>query len=82
MVENKSVSKSEINIWHEKLGHLNEQDLKLMANRELVYGLNIKSNAKLSECEVCMREKLTPLPFPKTSENRTQDLLEIVYTDV
>ena len=82
MVEKQSVSKSEINIWHEKLGHLNEQDLKLMANRELVYGLNIKSDAKLSECEVCMREKLTRLPFPKTSENRTQDLLEIVYTDV
>ena len=27
-------------------------------------------------------EKLMRFPFPKTSENRTQDLLEILYTDV
>ena len=82
MVQNHGAHKSEINLWHEKLGHLNERDLKLMTNRNLVYGLNFKSDDKLSECEVCLREKLTRLPFPKASKKRTQDLLEIVYSDV
>ena len=65
-----------------KIRYLNERDLKFMAHPNLVYGLNFKNDDKLSECEVCLREKLTRLPFPKTNKKRTQDLLEIVYSDV
>lgn len=71
-----------INKWHQKLGHVNERDVKLMAKDGLVYGLYIRNNEKLSECEICIREKQTRLPFSKSIEGRTSELLEIVHSDV
>lgn len=81
-VEPKQVEKSAIDQWHERLGHLNERDLKSMAKSGLVYGLNFKDGEKLSKCEVCAREKLASTPFPKGSEDRTSEVLEIVHTDL
>ena len=74
--------KSNINKWHEKLGHLNERDLKLMAKKGLVYGLELKDSEKLSGCEVCALEKQTRLPFPRTKSEKGNKLLEIVHSDV
>lgn len=74
--------KSEIDKWHVRLGHVNESDRKLMAKNKLVFGLKLKGNKKLPECEVCAREQLSCKPFPKTSVERTEELLEIVHTEV
>lgn len=71
-----------IDIWHKKLGHLNERDLKLMVKNGGVYGIEINLDEKLSECEICISEKQTRLPFVKNVEQRTRDLLEIVHSDV
>lgn len=75
---------SELDEWHNKLGHLNERDLKNMVKNELVHGLKLDTDQKLTTCHVCIREKQTRAPFPKSGvgNDRTQDLLEIVYTDV
>lgn len=73
---------SAINEWHKRLGHVNERDLKTMVKNGLVHGLQLKDNEKLSECEICVREKQTSKPFPKGSEERTSEPLEIVHTDV
>ena len=81
-VEVESEPKKPIDEWHERLGHVNERDLKLMAKSNLVYGLKFSDNEKLSDCEICAREKQTCKPFPTGKENRTRDLLEIVHTDV
>ncbi|CAK1597413.1 unnamed protein product [Parnassius mnemosyne] len=81
-VSNVEAVKKSIDLWHERLGHLNECDLKIMTKKNLVHGLNIKDNEKLSECEICMSEKQTCKPFPKGINNRTSELLEIVHTDV
>ncbi|CAG9570824.1 unnamed protein product [Danaus chrysippus] len=78
-VENK---KKSIDIWHQRLGHLNERDLKAMSKSGLVYGLTFNDHEKLSECDVCASEKLACVPFPKSSGQRTTELLEIVHSDV
>ena len=77
MAEKKSIDE-----WHEKLGHSNERDLKQMAKSGRVYGLNIKGDEKLTQCEVCLREKQTSSSFPKSVNERTENLLEIVHTDL
>lgn len=81
-VNNVEVAKKPIDMWHERLGHLNERDLKNMKKNQLVHGLKFKDCEKLSECEICISEKQTCTPFPKGSDDRTSDLLEIVHTDV
>ncbi|CAD6208896.1 GSCOCG00012765001-RA-CDS, partial [Cotesia congregata] len=81
-VEMESLSRKMIDIWHERLGHVNERDLKSMAKHGLVDGLKISDSDKLSECEVCAREKQACKPFPTGNQERTKDLLEIVHTDV
>ena len=50
--EQKTAEKRDIEQWHEKLGHLNERDLKTMAKNGAVYGLDLKDDEKLSECEI------------------------------
>lgn len=77
-----SHAKSDIDEWHYKLGHVNERDLKNMAKNGVVYGLNLKSDQALSRCEICISEKLTRAPFPQSEGDRTEDLLEIVHSDV
>ena len=80
--EIKMAEKKSIDEWHEKLGHLNEYNLKQMAKSGRVYSLNIKGDEKLTQCEVCLREKQTSTPFPKSTDQRTVNLLEIVHTNL
>lgn len=68
--------------WHFKMGHLNERDLKHMARNNLVQGMQIGDAEKLSPCEICLSEKQTRKSFPKSSGERTKDVLEIVHSDV
>lgn len=81
-VEISNSSKKAIDIWHERLGHVNERDLKVMLKSGLVHGMKFNDSEKLSECEVCAREKLTSKPFPTGDKERTRELLEIVHTDI
>lgn len=69
-------------MWHERLGHLNERDLKDLAKKQLVLGLKINSNEKLPTCETCIKGKHAQTPFPKVSKTRSSKLLELVHSDV
>lgn len=79
---NVQMVKKPIDMWHERLGHINERDLKAMVKNNLVHGLKFDDSEKLSDCETCLSQKMTCKPFPKSSEERTNSLLEIVHTDV
>lgn len=81
-VNNIEAVKNSIDMWHQRLGHLNERDLRAMANNSLVHGLTFKDGEKLSQCEICISEKQTCTPFPKKREDSTTELLEIVHSDV
>lgn len=74
--------RNELDMWHYKMGHLNERDLKDMAKSKNIYGLNFKPDLKLSTCEVCISQKQTRSVFPKKSGDRCSELLEIVHSDV
>lgn len=53
-----------------------------MIKKREVHGLIVKKLKQLPQCETCATEKATRLPFTKNSEKRTNDLLEIVHSDV
>jgi len=46
-----SMQRNDINLWHQRLGHLNGQQIKDMVVNEIVYGARIPKKANLSFCE-------------------------------
>lgn len=75
-------SNSKIMLWHKRLGHVNEATLKEMMSKKTVFGLNFNLNEHLGICEICVKGKQTQATFATAEDNRTKDLLEIVYTDI
>jgi hypothetical protein len=48
--------------WHQKMGHLNENDLKTALRQETIKGLDFNPQSKLDPCETCIKGKLTNKP--------------------
>jgi len=72
---------SDIEIWHKRLGHLNQKDLLVMSRTRAVSGLKIRDNSELPTCEVCITQKLTNSPFSSRAR-RSQHCLDIIYSDL
>lgn len=66
--------------WHRKLGHLNLRSVERMGNG-LVNGLIINNMDKV-RCEVCARCKITESTYPKEAQNRSNELLGRIHSDV
>ncbi|GJR87092.1 retrovirus-related pol polyprotein from transposon TNT 1-94 [Tanacetum coccineum] len=64
--------------WHQKLGHMSEQGMKILVERKLLPGL---TNVSLPFCEHCVISKQYHLKF-KTSNSRSVYVLELVHSDV
>ncbi|PWA54556.1 ribonuclease H-like domain, Reverse transcriptase, RNA-dependent DNA polymerase [Artemisia annua] len=68
-------------LWHARLGHLNFESLKFMAQRELVQGIPaIKHTTQI--CDVCLIGKHSRAPFPKKAKTRSTSPLDLVYGDL
>ncbi|GJR91241.1 retrovirus-related pol polyprotein from transposon TNT 1-94 [Tanacetum coccineum] len=64
--------------WHQKLGHMSEQGMKILVERKLIPGL---TKVSLPFCEYCVISKQHRLKF-KTSNSRSVYVLELVHSDV
>ena len=69
----KEAIKGGINLWHQRLEHLNKDDVK----RTIGCGDNLKE-----VCETCALGKQTSKPVPKETQNKSQKPLELVYSDI
>lgn len=76
-----STRMSNIDLWHQRYGHLNHNDLMLLQNKLMVEGLpDIKGEH--FECEGCALGKQHREEFPM-NENRIRcEILELMHTDV
>ena len=68
-------------LWHRRLGHINENYLKAMSRNELVKNFSYHLNEKLPVCDNCVLGKIHRDKFPK-SHIRSIKLLEIVHSDI
>ena len=50
--------RSDADLWHQRLGHSNKQQVMKIVDKELVSGMKINGNAQLSFCEGCIQEKM------------------------
>ncbi|KAI5348859.1 hypothetical protein L3X38_001746 [Prunus dulcis] len=67
--------------WHKRLGHLNDQSIKMLANQDMVHGLP-SLEKDLAVCEGCKLGKQHRDSFPAESTWRAQFPLELVHTDI
>jgi gag-polypeptide of LTR copia-type/Integrase core domain/GAG-pre-integrase domain len=67
-------------LWHLRYGHLNINVLKLLNQKNMVYGL--PELGELGLCEACVYGKQSKLAFPKDKAKRVTRLLELVHTDL
>ena len=71
-----------IDLWHQRLGHLNSQQLKQLVREEMATGAKIPSTAEVSFCEGCIEGKMHRLPFKAVGDIRSKQKLQLVHTDV
>lgn len=71
---------SEIQRWHERLGHVNAKDLSKILNM-FSYKIPNDDLEKLRQCDTCLKGNLTALLFPK-GDSPCREKLKIIHTDV
>eukprot|EP00253_Pinus_taeda_P024154 PITA_24154 len=67
-------------LWHQRFGHLNLQDLMLLQKRGMVEGLPIFRNIQLN-CDGSALGKMHREQFPVHDRKRQTEILELVHTD-
>lgn len=73
---------ADINRWHERLGHVFHEGIKVMSTRNAVTGLQISDSAVTSTCSSCVAGKLTRSKIPKSASTSDHNVLDIVHSDV
>ncbi|CAA7014800.1 unnamed protein product [Microthlaspi erraticum] len=67
--------------WHKRLGHVGKRRLQEMQDKDLVKGLP-SFKVEKEACKACNLGKQSRKSFPKESQTKTKEKLEIVHTDV
>ena len=74
---------AEEKLWHLRLGHLGNDNLKKMLSKEMVRGFKpmVRFEGTHPVCEGCMKVRQSREAFPD-AEHRGRDVLELVHSDV
>jgi len=85
-VNEANVGEPSINLrkWHLRLGHLGENNLRMLFREQMVKGIESEGGfcGTLSVCEGCMKGKQCRNPFPESDRDRKREKLELVHSDV
>ncbi|UYV65566.1 hypothetical protein LAZ67_3004717 [Cordylochernes scorpioides] len=76
------IDKNSSEIWHNRFGHLNFDDLKKLQRENLVNGLPKGEFKSITSCETCIRGKQTRLPFPEVSLTKSTEPLQLIHSDI
>ena len=68
-------------MWHQRFGHLGENNLRKLVDSNMVLNLEC-STKELDFCERCAIGKACSLPFPRHQESRATEVLELLHSDV
>lgn len=74
--------RNDVDLWHQRLGHLNGQRLSDIAQNELATGIKLPKAMKLSFCEGCVEGKMHRKPFKSVGDIRSTRKLQLVHSDV
>jgi hypothetical protein len=48
---------NDIQLWHERFGHLGVENLKILSNKNVVEAMNIDKKVELTFCDKCVEGK-------------------------
>ena len=73
-----------LDLWHRRLGHCGAGRLVHAVRKGLLRGVNLPKRGRLdmSFCEGCAQAKQTRKAFKPIDEVRTNDIMELVHSDV
>ena len=74
--------KNKADLWHQRLGHLNEYQLREMVSLDLVKGVKIPRSTRISFCEKYIEGKMSKQPYKPVGEIRSVRRLQCVHSDV
>ena len=77
-----SIQVNKVDLWHQRLGHLNGMQVKEMILKEVVSGAKLKTkSSNLSFCVGYVEGKLHHKPLKPVGETRSTKVLELVHSD-
>jgi len=68
-------------LWHGRLGHVNFNSLKQLADKEMAGGIPLIQKPD-QVCQSCLVAKQTRTPFPHSTHWRADEPLELVHVDL
>ena len=68
-------------LWHRRFGHLGEQNMKKFVSSDLVKDMAV-SKQEMTFCEPCVEVKAHQQPYPKQSNIRSANILDLIHSDV
>ena len=71
-----------LDLWHQRLAHINAETIKNISTHGVVKGIDIKPAAKITNCTGCILGKSHRSPFPKMSGRKSSNILDLVHSDV
>lgn len=75
-----------IHQWHRVLSHRDIDIVKKIPSSDIVAGMKLSSCNSgcphIKNCEICIQSKVTRMPFPMKSENRSSAVLDLIHNDV
>lgn len=73
---------ADLDVWHQRFGHVNAQCVLQMSRLNVVNGLSL-SNKSFSRCEACIKGKQSRVEIPKQSKSGAKySVLDLVVSDV
>lgn len=78
----KDVTSSQMSLWHQRLGHLNESQLVQAVKKGHIKGVDISKTNNLDFCEGCVQGKMSRMPFKTEGGIKTTRKLQLVHSDV
>ena len=74
---------NDLQLWHNRYGHIGYDNLKLLYNKSMITGMNLRSKEAVNEdCEACAFGKQNRQSFPKKSVHQSTQPLELIHSDV
>jgi len=71
-----------LQLWHERLGHVNVAGVKRMIKNKDINGLKCSSMAVKDVCEPCVYGKAAMTPMPSAGGGRVTKRLQLVHSDL
>ena len=69
-------------LWHCRFGHLNHTYIDQLIKDKLLEGMNCSRGEANREREACTQGKMHRIPFPKTSEKKISQPLDLIHSDL